>query len=433
MSVTVEFVILAGLLLVALAAGLWIPIALGGAALLFPVLVGDPFNLQLLGTIAWNNVNSFTLTAIPLFVLMGELILNAGFSERLYDALSGWVRRVPGGLLHSNIVAAGIFAAVTGSSAATAGAVGAAAIPEMRARHYAPRLIYGSIASGGMLGILIPPSIIMIIYGSLAQRSVADLFLAGVVPGIALVCCFMIYIAVRVKLHPEEAPPLALERDGRSHLRLVGDTLVAVGPVALLMLLVLGGIYGGYATPTEAGAVGAGGALLLGLAYRSLTARKLVKAVRATVNLTCMILFIVVGAAIYSAVIDASGMSRELVQNVTAANLSQYELLAIIAVIFLILGCFIDGVSIIFLTLPLLLPVVEQAGIDLIWFGVIVVLLVEVGQITPPMGINFFVVQAIDREAALGEIVRGSLPFALVTLAFAVVLVAVPQLALWPL
>lgn len=429
MSLVYELGALFALLLVLIAASLWIPVALGVSSLLFLVLVDGVDSVQLIGDTSYNTVDSFVLTAIPLFILMGELILGAGISSRFYMAIAGRLRRVPGGLLHTNIVACAIMAAVCGSSVATAGAVGSAAIPDQETRGYNDRLMFGSIAGGGMLGILIPPSIILILYGSLAQQSVAQLFLAGILPGLLLGVAFMAYIAIRVTINPSLAPldgtPVSTVKPS-----LLADA-TAILPLVLLILAVIGSIYAGLATPTEAGAVGAVAALLIGAAYRGLSWQVLKKAVTDTIRLTCFVVFIVVSAAIYSLVLVRTGISRGLVSGVIDAQLGRYALLLIIVVIFVVLGCFIDGVSIIFLTLPLLLPLVSEVGFNLIWFGIIVTILVEIGQLTPPMGLAFFVLQAIRPRAKISDMVLGSLPFAGIAGLGISVLIVFPGIALW--
>jgi C4-dicarboxylate transporter, DctM subunit len=328
------------------------------------VLAGGGPALNPLGSLVWNNVESFVLTAVPLFLFMGEIILRSGISRSFYDGITSWFGRLRGGLLHCNIVACAIFAAVTGSSVATAAAIGTVAIPEMNRRGYQPRMTLGSLAGGGTLGILIPPSIVMIIYGALVEESVARLFIAGVIPGLVMVGLFLGYIFVRLLLQPGAAPPE--ERPAPWRVRLAG--LVVLGPI--------------------------------------------------------------VGAQILSYALVRTGINREPTEWVVGFDLSRWALFAVITVIYIVLGFFVDGISMTVLTLPILYPIIVAAGFDPIWFGVVLVVLIELGQITPPMGLNIFVIQGISGESLL-EVVRGVWPYAVLMLLAVLLLALFPGLATW--
>ena len=423
-----ELIILMSILLFLLVIGLWIPVAIAVAGLSFLLLISGPESLHVLGTIAYNNVNSFTLTAVPLFVLMGELVLRSGLMTKFYRSLSLWLRWLPGGLLHTNIVACAIMAAVTGSSVATAGAVGSAAIPELRSAGYPPKLIYGTIAAGGTLGILIPPSIIMIVYGALSEQSVSSLFIAGIVPGLLMALAFSIFVAAYIFVHPQSVADVKVEAvDWRERIH----GLVDLVPIVALLCAVIFTIYGSLATPTEAGAIGAVLTAAVVAAYGKLTMPCVRDAVLHTIQLSSMVVFIVVGAAVISYALVVSGINRGLADSVVRLGLSRYLLLALICVLLLVLGMFIDGISMIYLTLPILLPIVVESGFNLIWFGVIVTILVELGQISPPMGLNLFVIKSIDRSIDLASIVKGALPFAVIQLLLIVLLTVFPTIALW--
>lgn len=416
-----------GLLIGLLMSGLWIAFGLGLAGVIVLTLWGGPATLSALGPIAWNTVESFVLTSVPLFILMGEVILRAGLSDGFYRSMGIWFRGLRGGLLQSNIVACAIFAAVSGSSVATAAAIGTVAIPEMTRRGYERKILFGSLAAGGTLGILIPPSIPMIIYAALVEQSVERLFIAGVVPGIVMSLVFMAYIWIHVTLRPalaprEEAHPTWAERLG---------ALAGVAPMAVLILLVLGSIWLGYATPTEAAAVGASAAIGMSLLARRLPWRVFVDSVASTVRTTCMVLFIIVGAQILSYALVRTGASRALTAAVVGLGLSRWLLFAIVILLYVFLGCIIDGVSMMVLTLPILYPIVSAAGFDPIWFGIVLVIMIELGGITPPVGLNMFVIQGLSGGRPMSEVVWGSLPFGVMMLLVLVLISIAPGLVTW--
>ena len=427
MSWEVTFPLVVGLLLVLLLTGLWISFALGLAGIIVLLLHGGPPALAPLGYVSWNTVESFVLTSVPLFILMGELILRAGLSDNFYRSMGLWFHGLKGGLLQSNIVACAIFAAVSGSSVATAAAIGTVAIPEMSRRGYEPKILFGSLAAGGTLGILIPPSIPMIIYGAMVEQSVERLFIAGVLPGILMSLIFMAYIWVRVAFTPSLVPPAEERPTWGERIR----SLAGVAPMLLLILLVLGSIWLGYATPTEAAAVGAAAATVLALASRRLSWRVFAESVTGTIRTTCMVLFIIVGAQILTYALVKTGASRALTASVVGLGLSKWILFAFVTVLYIFLGCIIDGVSMMVLTLPILYPIMVAAGFDPIWFGIALVILIELGNVTPPVGLNMFVIHGLSGGRPIGEVIWGSLPFGVLMLAVLALIGIFPGLVSW--
>jgi tripartite ATP-independent transporter DctM subunit len=420
--------LLLGLLGAAMLLGQWTALALGAVGTLMLFLVRGDVGLLIINSVIWNTANSYILIAAPMFLLMGEVILRSGVSSHFYRGVAALVGRTPGGLLHANILACAIFACISGSSVATAAAVGTVAIPEMTGRGYQPRLVFGSLAAGGTLGILIPPSIIMILYAALVEESVAKLFMAGFVPGLLMSALFMLYLAVRVWTNPAAAPPPdAVRMPWGERLRLG----VHVAPILLLLGVVLAAIYFGVATPTEAAVMGALGAMALAWAYGGLNRETFGAALMATVRTTCMVLFIIVGAQILSNALSYAGVSRGISEWVVGMELSWWWLLLALVILYLFLGCFVDGVSMIYITLPVLYPVVVRTGFDPIWFGVVLTILIELGQITPPVGLNLFTIHGISGGAPFSEVVKGSTPFVFIMLATILLLALFPGLALW--
>lgn len=380
------------------------------------------------GDIIWNTVTSFTLVAIPLFVLMGEIILRSGLARRFYGGVADLLRGVPGALAHTNIVGCAAFSALAGSTVATAMTVGTVAVPEMRRRGYRDILTLGSLTGGGCLGILIPPSIPMIVYASITQTSVLAIFMAGILPGLLLAAAFVLYIAVRVLLQPDLAPSVEEEEQGeapRSRLKGLRDCL----PVAALIVAVIGSMYFGIVTPTEAAGFGCLLALVLGLLYRDLGAKSLLLALRNAVTTSCVVMFITLFAQFLSFAVVTSGVSRGLSGALADAGIGPFAFFCLLIAIYVVIGMFIDGLSIMLLTVPVLFPVFEVMGYDAVWIGVVLVLLIELGALTPPMGLNLMAVQSIS-NAPLGVIGRSSLPYAVIILGFCLLLYAVPQIAL---
>ena len=429
MSTGLLVVVLFGSLTIFLLAGQWTAFALGIVGVIIIFLSKGYIGLQGLSSVVWNNANSYILIAVPMFLLMGEIILRSGVSKFFYGGIATLLRRLPGGLLHANIVSCAIFSAVSGSSVATAASVGTVAIPELLRAGYQPRAVFGSLAAGGTLGILIPPSIVMVLYAALVEESVGRLFIAGILPGILMSAVFMIYIAVILIRDPSIAPRRAsadLSAAVLSH-HPIRDVL----PIVALLISVLGGIYTGLTTPTEASAVGAAGALVLAAAYRTLTWKVFTESVMSTVKTTCMVAMIIIGAQILSTALTFSGVSREVSEWVLTLGLSKVEFFLMLVVLYVILGCFVDGISMIYMTLPVLLPIIKVIGFDLIWLGVIITILIELGQITPPVGLNLFTIHGISGGAKFSEVVAGSFPYVFLMLAVIAALWFWPEIALW--
>jgi tripartite ATP-independent transporter DctM subunit len=426
MSLEVLTLILVVSLAVMLMAGQWTAFALGICGVLVLYLSKGMLGLTALSSVVWNNANSYILIAVPMFLLMGEIILRSGVSSYFYRGVVVLLGRLPGGLLHANIASCAVFSAVSGSSVATAATVGTVAIPEMLSRGYEPRTVFGSLAAGGTLGILIPPSIVMVLYGALVEESIARLFMAGVLPGLLMATIFMIFIAILLVVKPRYAPPPG-EASGRSR---VSEALHVL-PVFGLLVVVLGSIYSGIATPTEASALGAVGAMLLALGYGSLTRRVLAESLMATVKTTCMVALIIICAQILSTALTYSGVSRAVSEWIMGFGLGKWQFFLAMVVLYIVLGCFVDGVSMIYMTLPVLLPVVKAFGFDLVWFGVILTVLIELGQITPPVGLNLFTIHAISGGAKFSEVAIGSAPYVALMLLVILLLCFWPEIALW--
>lgn len=412
------------LMLVLLLGGVWIAVALGmvgivGIAILQPPLLAG------MASIVWGQLDSFVLTAVPLFLFMGSVLMNSGVSGRFYRGLAPWLVRIPGGLAQSNIVACAIFAALCGSSVATAGAIGSVAIPEMRNRGYDPRVTAGTLAAGGTLGILIPPSIPFIIYGSSVGESVGRLFAAGMVPGVLLTLLFMLFLGVQAKLRPAIVPPQE-GAAGQGKLKTIPDML----PIFALIVVVLGGIYAGVMTPTEAAGIGASGAIGIAAVYRRLSWAVLRQSLVETVRANAMILLIVVAAQIMSFGLVSAGVPRGIVGAISELHASRWVIFGVIAVAYLVLGCLMDALSLMLLTLPVVYPIVQAQGFDPIWFGVVLVLLLEIGLITPPVGMNLFVIQGISGRP-LAEVSAGAFPYVVIMLLGIVLLALFPSIALW--
>jgi C4-dicarboxylate transporter, DctM subunit len=426
MDINLIIVVYVGLLLVLLASGLWVGLALMLVGIVTIHLWMPPGSERIIGYTVWTSSNSFVLTCIPLFIFMGEILFRTGLSDRIYEHLTPLMSYVPGQLFHSNIVSCAVFAAACGSSPATAATIGTVGLPELEKRGYNSRLALGSIAAGGSLGILIPPSVIMIIYAAIVGESVARLFLAGIIPGIMISALFMIYIAIRCKLDPGLAPIVPRPPFAKALLSLLG-----IWPVMLLIGLVLGGIYGGLFTPTEAAGIGAVGALLLAFARRKLGWNAFAAAVTSTMHTTAMLIILLVGSGILVIALTNLGVPAYLMGEVTASAVSPLAVLLLVYLIYLILGMLMDGVSMIVITLPIVYPIIKAVGYDSVWFGIALVLLVEIGLLTPPVGINLFVLHGLRPQLPIQEVIIGSAPFFLI-LAFGLAILTVfPQIVLW--
>lgn len=414
-----------GLLLGLLALGLPVAAALGLLAFSLD-LVFAPIPLTLAaGEIAWNTGKDFLLVAIPLFVLLGEILLRAGVAERMYGALSLWLAWLPGGLMHANIGACALFAATSGSSVATAATIGTVALPQARTFGYDEKLFAGSLAAGGTLGILIPPSINIILYAVLTDTSIPRLYLAALVPGLLLAAGFMITAAIHAARHGRG--PRAALVVGREQVRALVDLL----PPLFIFSLVVGSIYAGWATPTEAASLGVLGALLLAAALSRLSLRMLGEALESTVKTSTMILLVVIAAAILNFVMSAIGLTRQLTETMSGLGLPPWAMFLAMVGFYLVLGCFMETLSMMITTVPVVVPVMVAAGFDPVWLGVVVIVLVEAALITPPVGLNLFVVQSLRPGGRIEEVIAGVLPFLAAMLVLIVLLAAFPDLALW--
>lgn len=414
------------LLFALLGSGLWVALSLlavgmAGMAMFTSSPVG-----QVLATTIWGASNSWALAALPLFIWMGEILFRSRLSEDMFKGLVPWMNPLPGRLLHVNILGCGIFAAVSGSSAATAATIGKISLPELEARGYPRRISVGTLAGSGTLGLLIPPSIILIVYGVAIEESIARLFVAGVLPGLMLVGLFMGYVALwsvfNARRMPAKEPPTSLGHK----LRAMGS----LAPVVLLIVGVIGSIYLGIASPTDAAAVGVLLALVLSWASGTLTRKSFVDALMGATRTSCMIAFILAGAAFLTVAMGFTGIPRMLAGWIGEQGYSPMALIAALTVFFILLGCFLDGISVVVLTTSVILPMVEQAGIDRIWFGIFIVLVVEMSQITPPVGFNLFVIQGLTGLNIL-QVARAALPFFLLLVLAVVLLVAFPGIATW--
>ena len=379
------------------------------------------------GEIVWNTTTSFTLVSVPLFVLMGEIILRGGMSKRFYEGISHLIQGVPGGLAHTNILGCAIFAALSGSTVATAMTMGTVAIPEMQKRGYKDELIFGTLTGGGCLGILIPPSIPMIVYGLVANVSVLDLFMAGVVPGLLLMVVFLVYVGVVVFLNPDQAPREKSLLTFKIVVTGIKDSL----PIMIIILSVLGGMYWGVVTPTEAAGFGCLISLLLSVIYRDLTWRGFYLALRNATVTSCVVMFIVINSQFLSFAVVQSGIGRGLSNALIQSNLSPFLFFCALVAIYIVIGMFIDGLSIMLLTVPVLFPGLAALGYDPIWLGIVIVVLIELGALTPPMGLNLFAIQSTAPEISLSTVSRASRPFAVIILIFCFVLYAFPDIALF--
>ena len=423
MEVILAFGLLIGLIL----GGMWVQFAVAGAGLFYLWMLKGFAGWKALGLVSWGAANSFTLAAIPLFVLMAEILLSSGLAGRLYNGVAPFMRRLPGGLLHTNIVGSGIFAAISGGSAPTAAAMSTVSLPELGRRGYDRRLVAGSLAAGGTLGILIPPSITMIIYATFTETSIARLFAAGLVPGILLALFYMAFIMVRALRNPSLAPRVETKATPADLMRAALDIL----PFLMLIFIVLGSIYGGFATPTEAGAVGTAGAILISGIYRKLSFGLIRRALIRTAVMSGNILFVVFTSMIFAYATALSGVGEALVAQLESADVSRVTFLLIIMVAFAILGCFMEGLGMIAIIVPVIFPALLALNVDPIWFGVFVVILVELGQLTPPLGVILFVVASSSKEVSVEDVIMGTLPFFVIILLFMLLMIGFPQIALF--
>ena len=414
------------ILLFFLGTGIWVAISMIGVSTLGMMLftsrpVGDA-----MATTIWGTSSSWTLTALPLFVWMGEILFRTKLSENLFEGLSPWMQKLPGGLIHVNIVGCALFAAISGSSAATVATVGKMSIPELRKRNYPEKILLGSLAGSGTLGLLIPPSIILIIYGVTVQESIAKLFIAGIFPGIMIALIFMIYVIVwsliNKKIMPKSFENFSfIEKIKRSKQLL---------PVILLILAVIGSIYTGIATATEAASLGVVGALILSYLQKSLSLETFKKSLLGATKTSCMIAFILAGSSFLSLAMGFTGLPRNLAIWIQSMDLSPYFLIIVLMIFYIILGMFLDGISAVVLTMAIIEPMIRQAGFDMIWFGIFLVVVVEMAQITPPVGFNLFVLQGMaDKD--MGYIARSAFPLFLLMILATIIIIIFPEIALW--
>ncbi|MBE0625397.1 MAG: TRAP transporter large permease subunit [Burkholderiales bacterium] len=408
---------LLALLALLLAGGVWIAIvllAMGWAAM--ELFTSSPVG-KLMATTVWGSSASWALTALPLFIWMGEILFRSRISEDMFRGLAPWLTALPGRLMHCNVIGCGIFAAISGSSAATAATIGKMTVPELRKRGYHEPMVIGSLAGAGTLGLLIPPSIIMIVYGVAADVSIARLFVAGVLPGILLIGLFSGYIIVWAMLNPDKTPPSDMRMSFAQ--KLYASRLLI--PTILLIASVIGSIYAGIATPTEAAVLGVVGSLILSFFSGSLSWDTFYSSVMGAMRTSCMIAFILTGAAFLTTAMGFTGLPRAMALWITSQELSPVMLIAVLTLLFMLMGCFLDGISMVVLTAAVILPTVEAAKIDLLWFGVFIVLVVEMAQITPPVGFNLYVLQSLTGRDIF-TVGKAALPFFLL-LAFAVAII----------
>jgi len=410
-----------------IALGVGIGTAMGLVGIVGLVLMSGTQLWPSLGDIVFNTLTSFTLVSVPLFLLMGEIILFSGLSKRFYNGMSVLLSPIPGALAYCNVVGCAMFAALCGSSVATAITIGTVALPEMRRRGYDDRLTVGTLTGGGTLGILIPPSIPLVVYGGITNESVIDLFMAGVIPGITLAGLFMVYIAGWSLLNRDRVPRV----ESTLNLRNLGSALVDCVPVTALILAIFYSMYFGVVTPTEAAAFGCLLALLLACAFRQISWRVIWEAVGRTVATTSVVMFIVINAQFLSFAVVQAGIGRGIAGAMVHLNVSPLMFLGLLFVIYLVLGMFLDGLSMMLLTIPLLYETMMQMGFNSIWLGIIMVIFIELGALTPPMGLNLFAIQSISPGLTLAEAAWSSLPFALIISAYVFVLYFFPGIVLF--
>jgi C4-dicarboxylate transporter DctM subunit len=426
MTPTVELLVVIGVFLGLLCLGMTIPFAITVPSVLYLLLHAGPAGLKGIGLVTWGSMNSFTLTAIPLFILMAEILQESKLSLKVYGGLAKLVSWLPGGLLQTNIAGCAIFSAISGSSVVTAASIGRVALPELERRKYHPRISAGSLAAGGTLGILIPPSIAMIVYGTFTETSVAKLFMAGVVPGLVLTAMFMVYIGVHATLNPSISPRELGARNWRELLAAFLD----VFPFFVLIGGTIGSIYSGLVTPTEAAAVGCVLSALIAWIWGESNFGVYQRALQSTTRICGNILFIVYAAFLFSYAISYAGVGEQITQFIVGLKLSRAGFFIALLVLYTVLGCLVESLGMIVVTVPLLYPVLIQYGIDPIWFGVILVLFIEMGQISPPIGINLFVIQGLWK-GKLSDVAMGTLPFHLIMFVLLLLLAVFPQLVLW--
>jgi len=414
------------ILLIFLGTGVWVALSMVGVSAIGMLLftsrpVGDA-----MATTIWGTSSSWTLTALPLFVWMGEILFRTKLSENLFKGLAPWMSRLPGGLIHVNVVGCALFAAISGSSAATVATVGKMSIPELRKRNYPEKLLLGSLAGSGTLGLLIPPSIILIIYGVTVQESIAKLFIAGIIPGIMIAIFFMFYVIGWSMLNKNIMPKMNETFSFSQKIKQSGQLI----PIIVLIVAVIGSIYVGIATATEAASLGVVGALILSFFQKSLNKETFKLSLLGATKTSCMIAFILAGSAFLSLAMGFTGLPRNLAIWINEMELSPYVLIMVLTIFYIILGMFLDGISAVVLTMAIIEPMIRQAGFDMIWFGIFLVIVVEMAQITPPVGFNLFVLQGMAGKD-MGFIARSAFPLFLLMILAVVVIIIFPEIALW--
>ena len=425
MDLTITALLIGALFLI-LGCGVWVGLTLTGVAWIgMELFTSRPVGDAMAVTI-WGATSSWTLTALPLFIWMGEILFRTKLSEDMFKGLAPWLERLPGRLLHTNIIGSTIFAAVSGSSAATCATIGKMTLPELAKRGYPEHITIGTLAGASTLGLLIPPSIIMIVYGVAANVSIAQLFIAGVVPGILLASLFMGYTMVWALLNPDQIPPAGPSMTFVEKLRESRNLL----PVVALIGAVLGSVYSGIATATESAALGVVGALAIAIVQGGMRWQQFRDSLLGATRLYCMIALILAGAAFLTLSMGYIGLPRQLAEWIGALGLSQLQLIVVLMGFFIVLGCFLDGISIVVLTMGVLLPTIEKAGIDPVWFGIFVVLVVEMAQITPPVGFNLFVLQGMTKKE-ISYLAKHSVPMFLLMVGAVLLIYFVPGIVTW--
>ena len=413
-------------LLFFLGSGIWVALSMIGVSAIGMMLftsrpVGDA-----MATTIWGTSSSWTLTALPLFVWMGEILFRTKLSENLFKGLAPWMQKLPGGLIHVNVVGCALFAAISGSSAATVATVGKMSIPELRKRNYPEKILLGSLAGSGTLGLLIPPSIILIIYGVAVQESIAKLFIAGIIPGIMIALIFMSYVIIWSLINKKDMPKIIEEYSFLEKIKRSKQLL----PVIILISAVIGSIYTGIATATEAASLGVVGALILSYFQKSLNLATFKSSLLGATKTSCMIAFILAGSTFLSLAMGFTGLPRNLAIWIQNMDLSPYVLIFVLMIFYIILGMFLDGISAVVLTMAIIEPMIRQAGFDMIWFGIFLVIVVEMAQITPPVGFNLFVLQGMANKD-MGYIARSAFPLFLLMVLAVILVVMFPEIALW--
>jgi len=416
--------LIGGLVLILLASGVWIGAALGMSGVMAYYLFGGLRAVESVGYLAYNTLSNYDLVSLPLFIFMATVLSNCGLTKRIYEGTSSLFAHLPGGLLHANIMAGALFASICGSTAATCAAISTIALPEMEKRKYPESLSIGTLAAAGTLGPMIPPGIGFIIYGVLTETSIGQLFMAGIIPGIILALLFSSYIILRTIIKKD------VRGEAKKSFRETISSLIGIWPVIILFLTVLGVIYFGICTAVEAGGIGCAGALIIAIIFRQMNRKTLRLALKQGTSITALIFLVLLGGVILGHGLSNFGVPQHLVSFVTESKLSRNELLLALTIFYIILGCFLDGAAVLVVTLPIVYPVISAVGIDRIWFGVLMVIFTEIAAITPPVGVNLFVLQGVTKKP-LEKIMTGVIPFIFCLLVFELIVILFPEIALF--